>query len=163
MHYAFDNVCLQTALDPCFRFFRFLLILLAIHQVALGLFRLIAATARDMVLANTFGSAAIIVIFLLGGFIMPKDEIKPWWIWAYWVSPLSYGQNAKSVNEFTATRWMKISRVGNVTVGHNVLHYHGIPTGDYWSWLGIGVLFLYAFLFNNLVTFRLPRQKRSAT
>lgn len=36
------------------------------------------------------------------------DMIKPWWIWAYWVSPLSYGQNAISVNEFTARRWMEV-------------------------------------------------------
>ncbi|XP_038716809.1 LOW QUALITY PROTEIN: ABC transporter G family member 31-like [Tripterygium wilfordii] len=148
------------------RFFCFLLILLAIHQMALGLFRLIAAIARDMVLANTFGSAAILVVFLLGGFIMPKHEIKPWWIWGYWVSPLSYGQNAISVNEFTATRWMKMSHIGNVTVGYNVLRDHGIPTGDYWYWLGFGVLFLYGFLFNNLVTLALtylnPIQKAQA-
>ncbi|KAF5739187.1 ABC transporter G family member 31 [Tripterygium wilfordii] len=167
------------------RFFCFLLILLAIHQMALGLFRLIAAIARDMVLANTFGSAAILVVFLLGGFIMPKrmlsqhlldnticlsfinaldvlvsDEIKPWWIWGYWVSPLSYGQNAISVNEFTATRWMKMSHIGNVTVGYNVLRDHGIPTGDYWYWLGFGVLFLYGFLFNNLVTLALTYLNR---
>lgn len=34
--------------------------------------------------------------------------IKPWWLWAFWVSPLSYGQRAISVNEFTAERWMKV-------------------------------------------------------
>lgn len=34
--------------------------------------------------------------------------IKPWWIWGYWLSPLTYGQRAITVNEFTATRWMKV-------------------------------------------------------
>lgn len=34
--------------------------------------------------------------------------IKPWWLWAFWVSPLSYGQRAISVNEFTAERWMEV-------------------------------------------------------
>lgn len=34
--------------------------------------------------------------------------IKPWWEWAFWVSPLTYGQRAISVNEFTATRWMEV-------------------------------------------------------
>ena len=33
-----------------------------------------AAIARDMVVANTFGSAALLVIFLLGGFIIPKGR-----------------------------------------------------------------------------------------
>ncbi|KAG2673155.1 hypothetical protein I3760_13G076600 [Carya illinoinensis] len=137
------------------RFFRFMFLLFSVHQMALGLFRMMASIARDMVLANTFGSAAILVVFLLGGFIIPHSMIKPWWIWAFWVSPLSYAQRAISVNEFTATRWMERSSIGNNTVGYNVLQSHSLPTGDYWYWLGVGVLILYAFLFNNIVTWAL--------
>ena len=37
-----------------------------------------------------------------------KEAIKPWWQWAYWVSPLMYGQRAISVNEFSASRWSKV-------------------------------------------------------
>ncbi|KAL9316592.1 hypothetical protein ACSQ67_017593 [Phaseolus vulgaris] len=73
-----------------------------------GLFRMMAAIARDMVLANTYGSASLLVVFLLGGFIIPKAMIKPWWIWGYWLSPLTYGQRAITVNEFTASRWMQL-------------------------------------------------------
>lgn len=58
----------------CFRFFRFMLLLFALHQMALGLFRTIAALARDMIIANTFGSAGLLIIFLLGGFIIPKGK-----------------------------------------------------------------------------------------
>lgn len=137
------------------RFFRFMLLLFSVHQMALGLFRMMASLARDMVIANTFGSAALLIIFLLGGFIIPKEMIKPWWSWAYWVSPLSYGQSAISVNEFTATRWMKSSTLGNNSIGYNLLHSHSLPSGDYWYWLGVGALFLYALLFNNIVTLAL--------
>ena len=55
-----------------FRFFRFMLLLFSIHQMALGLFRTMGSIARDLVVANTFGSAALLAIFLLGGFIIPK-------------------------------------------------------------------------------------------
>jgi len=112
-----------------------MLLLFLMHQMALGLFRMMAAIARDMVLANTYGSASLLIVFLLGGFIIPKGRqhsklyikekfndivirsdlavissamIKPWWIWGYWLSPLTYGQRAITVNEFTATRWMKV-------------------------------------------------------
>lgn len=132
-----------------------MLLLFSVHQMALGLFRMMAAIARDMVLANTFGSAALLVIFLLGGFIIPKAMIKPWWVWAFWVSPLSYGQRAISVNEFTASRWMERSVIANNTVGYNILNSHSLPTGDYWYWIGVGVLLLYAVLFNNIVTLAL--------
>ncbi|XP_076900662.1 ABC transporter G family member 31-like [Bidens hawaiensis] len=87
------------------RFFHYVFVLFSIHQMALGLFRTLAAVARNMMISNTFGSASLLAIFLLGGFIMPKDMIKPWWIWGYWVSPLSYAQSAIAVNEFTSTRW----------------------------------------------------------
>ncbi|CAL8998997.1 unnamed protein product [Prunus brigantina] len=137
------------------RFFRFMLLLFSVHQMALGLFRMMAAITRDMVIANTFGSAALLIIFLLGGFIIPKASIKPWWVWGFWVSPLSYGQRAISVNEFSATRWMKKSAIGDNTIGHNVLQSHSLPSGDYWYWIGVAVLLLYAVLFNSLVTMAL--------
>ncbi|KAL6643455.1 hypothetical protein ACP70R_018221 [Stipagrostis hirtigluma subsp. patula] len=112
------------------RFFRFMLLLFSVHQMALGLFRMMGAIARDMTIANTFGSAALLAIFLLGGFIVPKAAIKPWWEWAYWLSPLMYGQRAISVNEFLASRWSKVSVYGNITVGTNVLLSHNLPTQD---------------------------------
>ncbi|XP_020221803.1 ABC transporter G family member 31 [Cajanus cajan] len=148
------------------RFFRYMLLLFMLHQMALGLFRFMASLARDMVIANTFGTAALMIVFLLGGFIIPKGMIKPWWIWGYWLSPLTYGQRAISVNEFTATRWMQHSTFGDDTVGHNVLNEYNIPTNDYWYWIGFGVLTLYTILFNVLITWGLsslnPLQKARA-
>ncbi|PIN16189.1 Pleiotropic drug resistance proteins (PDR1-15), ABC superfamily [Handroanthus impetiginosus] len=137
------------------RFFRFMLLLFSVHQMALGLFRTMASIARDMIIANTFGSAALLIIFLLGGFIIPKEMIKPWWVWAFWVSPLSYGQRAISVNEFTATRWMERSMGGNATLGNSILRLHSLPTAGYWYWLGVGVLLAYALFFNIIVTLAL--------
>lgn len=34
------------------------------------------------------------------------DQIPSWWSWGYWVSPLTYGFNAITVNEMFAPRWM---------------------------------------------------------
>ncbi|XP_039037793.1 ABC transporter G family member 31-like [Hibiscus syriacus] len=137
------------------RFFRFMFVKFVVHQMAIGLFRMLDAIARDIVIANTFGSAAILIVLLLGGFLVPKDEIKPWWTWASWLSPLQYAQRAVSVNEFTTIRWKKISFTGNGSVGDNVLHAHGLPTDEYLYWLGVGVLVFYAVLFNVVVTLAL--------
>ncbi|KAK8562398.1 hypothetical protein V6N12_010479 [Hibiscus sabdariffa] len=124
-------------------------LLLGVHQMAIGLFRMLAAVARDIVIANTFGSSAILLILLLGGFLVPKDQIKPWWAWASWLSPLQYAQRAVSINEFTATS------MGSNTVGYNVLRAHGLPYAEYWYWLGVGMLLFYAVLFNLIVTLAL--------
>ncbi|CAI0540638.1 unnamed protein product [Linum tenue] len=50
---------------------------------------------------------------------------------------------------------MKKSAIGNETVGYNILHSHSLPVERYWYWLGVGVLLLYAILFNIAVTFAL--------
>uniref|UniRef100_A0A0E0M6E0 ABC transporter domain-containing protein n=1 Tax=Oryza punctata TaxID=4537 RepID=A0A0E0M6E0_ORYPU len=137
------------------RFFRFMLLLFSIHQMALGLFRMMGAIARDMTIASTFGSAVLLAIFLLGGFVVPKGFIKPWWDWAYWISPLMYAQRAVSVNEFSASRWSKVSVSGNTTVGTNILISHSLPTEDRWFWIGVGVLLAYSIFFNILFTLAL--------
>jgi hypothetical protein len=51
-----------------------MLLLFSVHQMALGLFRMMGAIARDMTIANSFGSAALLAILLLGGFIVPKGR-----------------------------------------------------------------------------------------
>jgi ABC-type multidrug transport system permease subunit len=78
------------------------------HQMSSAMFRAIAGLCRTMVVANTGGSFALLIIFMLGGFIMPRTQIKPWWIWGYWSSPLAYAQTSITVNEFLAPRWMKV-------------------------------------------------------
>lgn len=137
------------------RFFCYMFSLFAVHQMGVGLFRSIASIARDLVISNTIASASLLIIFLLGGFIVPKGMIKPWWKWAFWVSPLSYGQRAISVNEFTATRWMEKTTIGNVTLGHAVLQSHSLPTTHSWYWLGVGALLLYILFFNVILTLAL--------
>lgn len=36
------------------------------------------------------------------------DDIKKWWIWGYWASPLMYAQNSVAVNEFLGHSWKKV-------------------------------------------------------
>ncbi|CAI0544500.1 unnamed protein product, partial [Linum tenue] len=58
------------------RFFRFMFLLFWMHQAAMSIFRTMAAVARDPVIANTFASAALLIVFLSGGFIIPKGGLK---------------------------------------------------------------------------------------
>lgn len=53
-----------------------MLVLFLMHQMAIGLFRTIGALGRTMVIANTFGSFALLVVFLLGGFIISKSKCQ---------------------------------------------------------------------------------------
>lgn len=61
------------------RFFKQFLVVFLVQQMAAGLFRLIAALCRTMVIANTGGALSLLLIFLLGGFILPKGLSNNTW------------------------------------------------------------------------------------
>ncbi|CAI5503077.1 unnamed protein product [Closterium sp. Naga37s-1] len=135
------------------RFFIQLLIFFLIHQTGVALFRLLGAVGRNLVVSITLGNFAFIILFLLGGFIVSKDDIQPWFIWAYWMSPITYTQNALSVNELLAPRWQVSTAplIPNSTVGLVVLEGRGLPTESKWVWIGVLALIGFTLLFNGLV------------
>ncbi|XP_009140751.2 ABC transporter G family member 32 [Brassica rapa] len=140
--------------DPHFsRFLQQFLLYFLLHQMSLSLFRVMGSLGRHMIVANTFGSFAMLVVMTLGGFIISRDSIPTWWIWGYWISPLMYAQNAASVNEFLSSSWQK--GAGNHTsdsLGVALLRERSLFTESYWYWIGVGALLGYTILFNLLFT-----------
>ncbi|MCO5580506.1 hypothetical protein L7F22_034374 [Adiantum nelumboides] len=134
------------------RFFSQLLLFFCLSQMALGLFRLIGAIGRSMIIASSYGIAFLLVIFVLGGFVIAKDQIPKWWIWVYWISPTMYAQNGLVINEFLADRWAKPynGSVDAQTIGLAILKSRGFFTEDYWYWIAIGGLIGFAVLYNVL-------------
>jgi len=61
------------------------LLLFLIHNLAISIFRAIGAIARNLVVANACGSLVLMLILMQGGFVLPRGEIRGWWIWAYWI------------------------------------------------------------------------------
>ncbi|KAI8529594.1 hypothetical protein RHMOL_Rhmol12G0237000 [Rhododendron molle] len=136
------------------RFFKQLLVVFLLQQMAAGLFRLIAGVSRTMIIANAVGALAILVVFMLGGFIL--RQIPKWWKWGYWVSPMMYGFNALAVNEMSAPRWMNKLASDNVTrLGVEVLKNLDVFAERNWLWIGAAALLGFAVLFNILFTLAL--------
>ncbi|KAK6929099.1 ABC-2 type transporter [Dillenia turbinata] len=134
-----------------FRFFRQLLAFVGVHQMALSLFRFIAALGRTQVVANTLGTFTLLLVFVLGGFIVAKDDIKPWMIWGYYISPMMYGQNAIVINEFLDVRWSKPNldpRCAEPSIGKALLKARGMFVEGYWYWICIGALIGFSLFFN---------------
>ncbi|KAL7184870.1 hypothetical protein ACSBR2_026922 [Camellia fascicularis] len=133
------------------RFFRQLLVLFGVHQAALSLFRFIAALARKMIIATTLGTFVLLIVFVLGGFIVAKDDLPPWMIWGYYISPMTYGQNAISMNEFLDKRWSTPNsdkRILEPTVGKVLLKARGMFVDEYMFWVCVAALFGFSVLFN---------------
>uniref|UniRef100_A0A2K2B8V3 ABC transporter domain-containing protein n=2 Tax=Populus trichocarpa TaxID=3694 RepID=A0A2K2B8V3_POPTR len=130
------------------RLLRQYFLLLLINQMASALFRFIAAAGRNMIVANTFGSFALLTLFALGGFILSREQIKKWWIWGYWLSPLMYGQNAIVVNEFLGHSWSHNPGNSTEPLGIQVLKSREFFTEANWYWIGVGATVGFMLLFN---------------
>ncbi|KAM7513222.1 hypothetical protein LguiB_012097 [Lonicera macranthoides] len=137
------------------RFFRQFILLICVNQMASALFRFIGALGRNIIVANTFGSFALLTVLVLGGFILSRDDIKKWWIWGYWISPLMYGQNAIAVNEFLGKSWGHVPANSTESLGVSILKSRGIFPEAHWYWLGVAATVGYVFLFNFLFTLAL--------
>jgi ABC-type multidrug transport system permease subunit len=90
------------------RLFKQYLLLFLIQQQAGGMFRCIGGICRTITLGYTLGWIVLLILFMLGGFIMPRPSLPVWWRWGYWISNLSYSVNSIAVNEFRAPRWNKV-------------------------------------------------------
>ncbi|XP_027916472.1 pleiotropic drug resistance protein 1-like isoform X2 [Vigna unguiculata] len=130
------------------RFFRQCLVLLLVNQMASALFRFIAGVGRELKVALTLGSFTLTILFAMSGFILSKDNIKKWWLWGFWISPVMYGQNALVNNEFLAERWGHVLPNSTEPLGVEVLKSRGFFVQSYWFWIGVAVLIGYTLLFN---------------
>ncbi|KAL3630029.1 transcription factor [Castilleja foliolosa] len=130
------------------RFLKQYLLLLFVHQSASSLFRFIGAAGRNMIVANTFGLFALLFQFALGGFVLSREDVKGWWLWGYWSSPLMYAQNAILVNEFTGHSWSRL--INGTELGTLVMQSRGFFPQANWYWIGLGAVIGFVFLFNIL-------------
>ncbi|KAF8027596.1 hypothetical protein BT93_E0489 [Corymbia citriodora subsp. variegata] len=137
------------------RFFKQLLLIFLIQQMAAGLFRFISGACRTVIIASTGGALILLLVFLLGGFIIPRGNMPSWWKWGYWASPLTYAFNAIAVNEMFSPRWMnKPANSGNLTLGLAVLRTYGL-SDENWYWIGASALIGFVILLNVLYTLAL--------
>ncbi|KAI3912940.1 hypothetical protein MKW92_048293 [Papaver armeniacum] len=134
------------------RLLRQFLLLLFVNQMAAGLFRSAAAVGRNMIVANTIGSFVLLIVLALGDSFY---NVKSWWIWGYWMSPLMYGTNAVLVNEFYGDQWKKVLPGMNETLGETVIKSRGFYADPSWYWIGVGALLGYVILFNLVFTLAL--------
>uniref|UniRef100_J3MLF4 ABC transporter domain-containing protein n=1 Tax=Oryza brachyantha TaxID=4533 RepID=J3MLF4_ORYBR len=146
------------------RFFRQFLAFFCTHQMALALFRLLGAVLRSMVVANTFGMFVLLLVFLFGGILVSRRDIKPWWIWGYWTSPMMYSNSALSVNEFLASRWaipINDTSINASTIGKAFLKSKGYFTEEWGYWLSIAAMIGFMIVFNILYVCALTLLRRT--
>lgn len=64
-----------------YRFFMCWLLNFLIHNMAISVFRALGAISRNLVVANAVGASFLMVVVILDGFVVPREQVRGWWIW----------------------------------------------------------------------------------
>lgn len=68
--------------------------------VMTAFFRMIGAAFKNFDAASKISGFSVTASILYIGYQIPKPDMHPWFVWIYWINPLSYGFEALLGNEF---------------------------------------------------------------
>lgn len=81
-------------------FFTFWIVLFALSICMTALFRLVGAAFDSFDDASKISGFLVSALIMYSGYMIPKKEMHPWFVWIYWINPLAYGFEALMANEF---------------------------------------------------------------
>ncbi|KZM19104.1 uncharacterized protein EKO05_0010170 [Ascochyta rabiei] len=145
--------------------------------VMTAFFRMLGAAFTNFDAASKISGFSVTSLILYNGYQIPKPQMHPWFVWIYWINPLSYGFESLLANEFKGTT---IPCVANNLVPNYLPQYQdpahqscaGIAgaatgavslTGEQYLkslsyspshiWRNVGILFAWWFFFIGLTIF----------
>ncbi|KAF2845284.1 ABC transporter [Plenodomus tracheiphilus IPT5] len=68
--------------------------------VMTAFFRMIGAGFKNFDAASKASGFGVTALILYIGYQIPKPDMHPWFVWIYWINPLSYGFESLMANEF---------------------------------------------------------------
>lgn len=71
--------------------------------VMTAFFRMVGASFSNFDAASKISGFSVTALILYNGYQIPKPQMHPWFVWIYWINPLSYGFESLLANEFKDT------------------------------------------------------------
>jgi ABC-type multidrug transport system ATPase subunit/ABC-type multidrug transport system permease subunit len=132
-------------------FFLFLLVLF-LTNVSLGSFYFaLTAAAPDINISTSVSMAATLVFILLAGFVITESQIPDYFIWLYWMTPISWTLRALAVIEYRSAD-LDVCEYGGIDY---CAEFGGLRMGEYYlqlfdfkterEWIVYCVIYMVAF------------------
>ncbi|CAK4229534.1 unnamed protein product, partial [Aphanomyces euteiches] len=123
-------------------FFIYELILLVTNVLFATWFFFIAMIAPNLHVAKPLSLVSVLFFILFAGFIIQKHDIPDYFIWIYWMNPITWGMRALAINQYTASEFdvcnyggvEYCANSGGKKMGHVQLEQFGMPTERAWIW-----------------------------
>lgn len=90
-------VGLQTTAEA---FFTFWIVIFASAMAMTACFRMIGAAFPTFDAATKASGLLVSALFMYMGYMIIKPEMKPWFVWIFWINPMAYAFEALLGNEF---------------------------------------------------------------
>ncbi|KUF91865.1 CBL-interacting serine/threonine-protein kinase 11 [Phytophthora nicotianae] len=107
-------------------------------------FFFLSCASPDLNVANPLSMVSVLLFVLFAGFTITKDQIPDYFIWLYWLNPMSWGVRALAVNQYSDSKFDVCVFEGvdycasfNMTMGEYSLTTFEVPTEKFWLWYGI--------------------------
>ncbi|KAL0441589.1 UNVERIFIED_CONTAM: Pleiotropic drug resistance protein 1 [Sesamum radiatum] len=130
------------------RLFKQYLLLLLLNQMASGLFRLIGAVGRHMIIANTFGAFVLFILFTLGGVVLSRGWKKVSPCFRSYISSCDSSFTSKKIADIQLSFCLKVIPNTTESLGVVVMKARGFLPEAHMYWIGVAALFGFTILFN---------------
>jgi ABC-type multidrug transport system permease subunit len=79
-------------------YFTYWIILFSLSMAMTALFRMIGAVFQKFDDASKVSGLLVSALITYAGYMIPKTEMHPWFVWIYWINPFAYGFEALMAN-----------------------------------------------------------------
>ena len=80
-------------------FFIYWFVILSATMCLTAIFRAIGASFKTFDDASKVSGVAIMALLMYTGYMIPKSDMHPWFVWIFWIDPLAYAFNALNSSE----------------------------------------------------------------
>ncbi|KAF0708649.1 Aste57867_6273 [Aphanomyces stellatus] len=118
------------------------LILLMTNVLFASWFFFIAVASPNLHVAKPLSLVSVLFFVLFAGFIIVQDDIPDYFIWIFWINPISWCMRALSINQYSASAFQVCvydgvdycKAYGGKTMGNVQLELFNMPTDTKWIW-----------------------------
>uniref|UniRef100_K3X6U2 ABC transporter domain-containing protein n=1 Tax=Globisporangium ultimum (strain ATCC 200006 / CBS 805.95 / DAOM BR144) TaxID=431595 RepID=K3X6U2_GLOUD len=134
-------------------------VILILTNLAFGMwFFFLASVCADSNIASPLSMVSVLVYIIFAGFIVTKSQIPDYFIWLYWINPVSWSLRALAVNQYRSDTFNVCmyegvdycSNFGNRKMGEYYLDLFGVPSEKHWVAYAVIVLVALYVLFTIL-------------
>uniref|UniRef100_K3WZK7 ABC transporter domain-containing protein n=1 Tax=Globisporangium ultimum (strain ATCC 200006 / CBS 805.95 / DAOM BR144) TaxID=431595 RepID=K3WZK7_GLOUD len=131
-------------------------VILLLTNLAFGAwFFFLAAVCADNNIATPLSMVSILIYIIFAGFIVTKSQIPDYFIWLYWISPVSWSLRALAVNQYRSSTFdvcvyrgvNYCEQFNNQKMGQYYLNLFDVPSEKTWVPYAIIVMIVLYVIF----------------